>query len=101
MGTAFGWDLGAAQAAGRLVISYVAMGDLDLDDSGGARCDPRNRTIRLVPSLPPEPVAGGLRDGGQGAPSAPAGRGTGGALPRRGNRVPGPNWGMISCAWTD
>jgi circadian clock protein KaiC len=31
MGAAFGWDLGAAQAAGRLIISYVAMGDLDLD----------------------------------------------------------------------
>ena len=31
MGAAFGWDLGAAQDAGRLVISYVAMGDLDLD----------------------------------------------------------------------
>ena len=31
MGAAFGWDLGAAQADGRLLISYVAMGDLDLD----------------------------------------------------------------------
>jgi circadian clock protein KaiC len=31
MGAAFGWDLSAARAAGRLVISYVAMGDLDLD----------------------------------------------------------------------
>ena len=31
MGAAFGWDLNAARAAGRLVISYVAMGDLDLD----------------------------------------------------------------------
>jgi circadian clock protein KaiC len=31
MGAVFGWDLCAAQAAGRLVISYVAMGDLDLD----------------------------------------------------------------------
>jgi circadian clock protein KaiC len=31
MGAAFGWDLSAAQAAGRLVIAYVAMGDLDLD----------------------------------------------------------------------
>jgi circadian clock protein KaiC len=31
MGRAFGWDLSAAQAEGRLVISYVAMGDLDLD----------------------------------------------------------------------
>ena len=31
MGAAFGWDLSTAHAAGRLVISYVAMGDLDLD----------------------------------------------------------------------
>jgi circadian clock protein KaiC len=31
MGTAFGWDLAAAQASGQLVISYVSMGDLDLD----------------------------------------------------------------------
>jgi circadian clock protein KaiC len=31
MGATFGWDLGAAVADGRLVISYVAMGDLDLD----------------------------------------------------------------------
>ncbi len=31
MGAAFGWDLSAARADGQLVISYVAMGDLDLD----------------------------------------------------------------------
>jgi circadian clock protein KaiC len=31
MGAAFGWDLSVAQADGRLIISYVAMGDLDLD----------------------------------------------------------------------
>ena len=31
MGAAFGWDLSAARAEGRLIISYVAMGDLDLD----------------------------------------------------------------------
>ena len=31
MAGTFGWDLGAAQAAGRLAISYVPMGDLDLD----------------------------------------------------------------------
>jgi circadian clock protein KaiC len=31
MGASFGWDLSAAEAEGRLVISYVAMGDLDLD----------------------------------------------------------------------
>src|ERR1700734_2116006 len=31
MGAAFGWDLSAAQDEGRLVISYVALGDLDLD----------------------------------------------------------------------
>jgi circadian clock protein KaiC len=31
MGAAFGWDLAAAQASGQLVISYVSMGELDLD----------------------------------------------------------------------
>lgn len=31
MATGFGWDLEAARAAGRLAISYVPMGDLDLD----------------------------------------------------------------------
>jgi circadian clock protein KaiC len=31
MGAAFGWDLRAAQADGRLILSYVPMGDLDLD----------------------------------------------------------------------
>ena len=31
MGAAFGWDLSAAQDDGRLIISYVPMGDLDLD----------------------------------------------------------------------
>jgi circadian clock protein KaiC len=31
MGATFGWDLNTAQGDGRLVISYVAMGDLDLD----------------------------------------------------------------------
>jgi circadian clock protein KaiC len=31
MAASFGWDLGGAQAAGRLAISYVPMGDLDLD----------------------------------------------------------------------
>ncbi len=31
MAGGFGWDIGAAQAAGRLAISYVPMGDLDLD----------------------------------------------------------------------
>jgi circadian clock protein KaiC len=31
MGAAFGWDLAAARASGRLLISYVSMGDLDLD----------------------------------------------------------------------
>jgi circadian clock protein KaiC len=31
MGAAFGWDLAAARASGDLVISYVSMGDLDLD----------------------------------------------------------------------
>jgi circadian clock protein KaiC len=31
MGAAFGWDIAAARASGQLVISYVSMGDLDLD----------------------------------------------------------------------
>jgi circadian clock protein KaiC len=31
MGTTFGWDIAAARASGQLVISYVSMGDLDLD----------------------------------------------------------------------
>ena len=31
VGTGFGWDLEAARDSGQLVISYVAMGDLDLD----------------------------------------------------------------------
>ena len=31
MGAAFGWNLAAAQASGQLVISYVSMGDLELD----------------------------------------------------------------------
>jgi circadian clock protein KaiC len=31
MGAAFGWDIAAARASGRLLISYVSMGDLDLD----------------------------------------------------------------------
>ena len=31
MAGTFGWDIGAAQASGHLAISYVPMGDLDLD----------------------------------------------------------------------
>ena len=31
MGATFGWDIAAARASGHLVISYVSMGDLDLD----------------------------------------------------------------------
>jgi circadian clock protein KaiC len=31
MGGAYGWGLAAAQASGQLVISYVSMGDLELD----------------------------------------------------------------------
>jgi circadian clock protein KaiC len=31
MGAAFGWELAAARDSGHLVISYVSMGDLDLD----------------------------------------------------------------------
>ena len=49
MGAAFGWDLGAAQAAGRLVISYVAMGDLDLDVLANAvRTNLDERPIRRI-----------------------------------------------------
>jgi circadian clock protein KaiC len=49
MGAAFGWDLSAAQAAGRLVISYVAMGDLDLDILANAvRMNLAERPIRRV-----------------------------------------------------
>jgi circadian clock protein KaiC len=31
MGAAFGWDIAGARASGQLIISYVSMGDLDLD----------------------------------------------------------------------
>src|SRR5579859_5739278 len=31
MGATFGWEIAAARASGQLVISYVSMGDLDLD----------------------------------------------------------------------
>ena len=49
MGAAFGWDLNAAQAAGRLVISYVAMGDLDLDVLANAvRMNLAERPIRRI-----------------------------------------------------
>ncbi|MGD0706440.1 MAG: ATPase domain-containing protein [Trebonia sp.] len=49
MGAVFGWDLGAAQAAGRLVISYVAMGDLDLDVLANAvRTNLAERPIRRI-----------------------------------------------------
>src|ERR1700761_537618 len=49
MGAAFGWDLNAAQAAGRLVISYVAMGDLDLDVLANAmRVNLAERPIRRI-----------------------------------------------------
>ena len=49
MGAAFGWDLSAAQAAGRLVISYVAMGDLDLDVLATAiRTNLAERPVRRI-----------------------------------------------------
>jgi circadian clock protein KaiC len=49
MGAAFGWDLRAAQAAGRLVISYVAMDDLDLDVLANAvRMNLTERPIRRI-----------------------------------------------------
>jgi circadian clock protein KaiC len=49
MGVSFGWDLRAAQAAGRLVISYVAMGDLDLDVLANAvRTNLAERPVRRV-----------------------------------------------------
>jgi len=49
MGAAFGWDLGAAQADGRLVISYVAMGDLDLDVlANTVRTNLAERPIRRI-----------------------------------------------------
>src|SRR6202020_1046805 len=49
MGAAFGWDLSAAQAEGRLVISYVAMGDLDLDVlANSVRMNLDERPIRRI-----------------------------------------------------
>ena len=49
MGAAFGWDLRAAEADGRLVISYVAMGDLDLDVLANAvRTNLDERPIRRI-----------------------------------------------------
>ena len=49
MGASFGWDLSAAQAGGRLIISYVAMGDLDLDVLANAvRTNLAERPIRRI-----------------------------------------------------
>ncbi len=49
MGATFGWDLSAAQADGRLVISYVAMGDLDLDVlANTVRTNLAERPIRRI-----------------------------------------------------
>jgi circadian clock protein KaiC len=49
MGEAFGWDLAAARADGRLLISYVAMGDLDLDVLANAvRTNLAERPIRRI-----------------------------------------------------
>jgi circadian clock protein KaiC len=49
MGGAFGWDLSAAEAEGRLVISYVAMDDLDLDVlANSVRMNLDERPIRRI-----------------------------------------------------
>jgi circadian clock protein KaiC len=49
MGAGFGWDLGAAETDGRLVFSYVAMGDLDLDVMANAvRANLAERPIRRI-----------------------------------------------------
>jgi circadian clock protein KaiC len=49
MGAAFGWDLAAAEGDGRLVISYVAMGDLDLDVlANSVRMNLDERPIRRI-----------------------------------------------------
>jgi circadian clock protein KaiC len=49
MGAAFGWDLRAARADGRLVISYVAMGDLDLDVlAADVRTNLAERPVRRI-----------------------------------------------------
>jgi len=49
MGGAFGWDLSAAEAEERLVISYVAMDDLDLDVlANSVRMNLDERPIRRI-----------------------------------------------------
>jgi circadian clock protein KaiC len=49
MGEAFGWDLRAARADGRLIISYVPMGDLDLDVlATDVRANLAERPIRRI-----------------------------------------------------
>src|ERR1022692_4687332 len=49
MAAAFGWDLKAARDAGRLAISYVPMGDLDLDVLASAiRSELTGHTVRRV-----------------------------------------------------
>lgn len=49
MADRFGWDLGAARASGRLMISYVPMGSLDLDVVGAVvRDDLAARPVRRV-----------------------------------------------------
>ncbi len=49
MAASFGWDLEAARAAGRLAISYVPMGDLDLDVLANAvRAELAEHTVSRV-----------------------------------------------------
>jgi circadian clock protein KaiC len=49
MAAAFGWDLEAARAAGQLTISYVPMGDLDLDIMAAAvRAEFAEHTVSRV-----------------------------------------------------
>jgi circadian clock protein KaiC len=49
MGAAFGWDIAAARTSGRLVISYVSMGDLDLDVLANVvRANLANSPVRRV-----------------------------------------------------
>jgi circadian clock protein KaiC len=49
MGSVFGWDIAAARASGQLVISYVSMGDLDLDVLANVvRANLANSQVRRV-----------------------------------------------------
>jgi circadian clock protein KaiC len=49
MGSVFGWDIAAACTSGQLVISYVSMGDLDLDVLANVvRANLANSQVRRV-----------------------------------------------------